>query len=74
MDAAEWLEQLAAALGVAPPGQDDKADLLSLAAVAANASERAAAPISCWLVARAGLMPAEGLALARRLAGESARP
>lgn len=68
MDASTWIEQFAAALGTEAPDQADKDTLLSLASVAANASERLAAPISCWIVAKAGCTPEEALAVARELA------
>ena len=68
MDASTWIEQFAAALGTEPPDEAEKTTLLSLASVAANASERLAAPISCWIVARAGRTPEEALAVARELA------
>jgi nucleotide-binding universal stress UspA family protein len=71
VEAAEWLERFAAALGVEQPSEEDRAALLSLAAVAANASERAAAPISCWLVAKAGRSPEEALKAAREVAAEA---
>jgi hypothetical protein len=63
-----WLEQFAAHLGVEPPTEQEVDDLLALAGVAAHASERIAAPISCWLVARAGITAAEGRARAQALA------
>jgi hypothetical protein len=70
MDAAEWLAALAAELGVAPPTDEEVAQLLKLASVAAHTAERIAAPISCWLAARAGVTPEEAVAAARRVAGE----
>jgi hypothetical protein len=71
MDAGTWAARFAAELGLDAPSEDHVKTLLSLASVAANASERWAAPISCWLVAVAGVSPEEGLALARRLAAPS---
>jgi len=68
VDAATWVEQFAKALGTEPPSEEEKATLLSLASVAANASERLAAPISCWLAARSGQGPEQALAVARQLA------
>ena len=67
MDAASWYEGFAKALGTEAPAAADVADILALASVAAHASERTAAPISCWLAAMAGRSPAEALALARQL-------
>ena len=44
-----------------PPTGDEIRDLLALAGEAAHASERIAAPITCWLIARAGVSPAAAL-------------
>ena len=66
---AEWVSAYAEAAGIPPPSQDDIDALLQLAAVSAHASERTAAPITCWIAATAGLTPARALALA-----ESIRP
>jgi len=59
-------------LGVAPVGDEDIDALLALSGVAAHASERTAAPVSCYLVARSGVPISEALAAARRLAEELA--
>jgi len=69
-DMHEWLAGFAAETGVALPTQEELDALLELAGVAAHASERPAAPLTCWLAGRAGLDPAAALALGRRLAGE----
>ena len=66
----EWIASLATALSVDVPTDEEREALLALAASAAHVSERTAAPISCWLVARAGLSAAQGKALAERLAKE----
>jgi hypothetical protein len=71
-DAKEWVRRYAEALGVDPPTDAEFETLLDVAGVAARASERMAAPVSCWLVARAGVSPADALALARRLAAAAA--
>lgn len=63
-----WIERFAMALGAPTPSDDDVRTLLELAGVAARASERVSAPISCWLVAQAGTTPDEALAVAKRLA------
>ncbi len=66
MTAKEWIAGFAALLGINPPTDEEMTDLLRLAGEAAHASERTAAPVACWLVARAGRSPAEALeALAR---------
>lgn len=66
-----WLADFAASLSTSPPTEAEMEQLLALAGVAAHASERIAAPVACWLAARAGRTPAEALALATDLAGES---
>jgi Domain of unknown function (DUF6457) len=68
MTTEEWITAYAAAAGISPPGQDDIDILLRLAGVAAHASERTAAPITCWIAATAGLAPAQALALAESMA------
>jgi hypothetical protein len=60
----EWIALFAAELGVEPPTDAETEQLLALAAVAAHASERTAAPVSCWLIARAGVAPRDALAIA----------
>jgi Domain of unknown function (DUF6457) len=65
-----WLERYAAALGAEPPSPDEVEVLLLLASVAAHASERTAAPTSCYLVARSGVDLSEALAVANRLADQ----
>ena len=59
MSAKEWLAGFAALLGVDAPTSEEIRNLLALAGDAAHASERIAAPVACWLVARAGLSPSE---------------
>ncbi len=70
----EWIRRFAEALGTTPPSTEEVDLLLGLAGVAAHASERTAAPISCWLAARAGVDSAAALAAAERLAEEIERP
>jgi hypothetical protein len=64
MTTEEWIAAFAAAGGTTPPTAAERDALLELAGVAAHSSERTAAPITCWVAARAGLSPAEALALA----------
>jgi hypothetical protein len=66
-NAREWLEGFAAELGVDPPTKDELEALLALAAEAAHSSERIAAPVACWLAARAGKSPAEAREIAERI-------
>ncbi len=62
--ALSWIERFAADLGLEPPSPAEVEALLALAAHAAHASHRQAAPVACWLAAKAGLSPAEALARA----------
>jgi hypothetical protein len=63
-----WIDHYAEALGVAVLSPTEVGDLLALAGATAHASERPAAPLSCWLAAKAGVTPTEALAAARNLA------
>ena len=63
----EWIAGFAARLGVDPPDDDSVALLLELAGEAAHASERTAAPVACWLIGRAGVSPADALAVAKEV-------
>ena len=45
----EWIAEFAAAIGADAPDSGTVDELLDLAAVAAHASERTAAPIACYL-------------------------
>jgi hypothetical protein len=66
----DWLAAFAAEVGTAPPTRQELDLLLELAGLAAHTSERPAAPITCWLAARAGVAPAEALAIGQRLAAD----
>jgi hypothetical protein len=67
MHAKQWLAAYADRLGIEAPTADEIKAVLDLAAEAAHASERIAAPVACWLSARAGRSLEESLALAREL-------
>ena len=67
MTGREWVAAYAAELGVEPPTDDEFEALLALAGDAAHSSERVAAPVACWLTARAGLPPRAALDVARRI-------
>ena len=67
MNAKEWIDAYAERLGVDAPSPDEFSQVLDLAAVAAHASERVAAPVACWLSARAGRSLEESLELAREV-------
>ncbi|HEX4866513.1 MAG TPA: DUF6457 domain-containing protein [Acidimicrobiales bacterium] len=62
---AEWIEAFARQIGLEAPDVAAIDTLLELAGVAAHASQRTAAPIACYLVGRAGITPADALAIAR---------
>jgi hypothetical protein len=49
MTAEEWIRTFADQIGCEPPSQQQMDEILRLAAVAAHASERIAAPIACYL-------------------------
>ncbi len=72
LQARGWLDRYAAALGIPPVSDEDFEALLTISGVAAHASERKAAPVSCYLVACSGLPIADALDVARRLADEVA--
>jgi hypothetical protein len=67
MNARDWLAAYAEKLGTTPPSNEEFKALLDVAAEAAHSSERVAAPVACWLVARAGVDPTEALRVARDL-------
>jgi Domain of unknown function (DUF6457) len=67
MTTEEWVAAFAAAAGVPAPNTEEIDSLLQLAAVAAHASERTAAPITCWIAAIAGIAPTDALTLAESI-------
>ena len=67
MNAREWTDAYAQALGVEPPTKEEFERILELAAEAAHASERVAAPVACWIAAVAGRGPDEALEAAREI-------
>ena len=70
LNARQWLEAFAVRLGTEPPTTEQFKQLLDLAGEAAHASERVAAPVACWLAARAGAEPDQALRLAREVGGD----
>lgn len=71
MNAKEWIAAYAELLATDPPTADELKAILDLAAEAAHASERMAAPVASWLSAKAGRSPAESIALARQVTQDS---
>jgi hypothetical protein len=70
MNAREWLAAYAEKLGTSPPSTDEFKAILDLAAEAAHSSERVAAPIACWLAAKAGIGLPEAIGLAQEVRGD----
>jgi Domain of unknown function (DUF6457) len=68
MNAKEWVAAYAEQLGVEPPTAAEFTAILDLAAEAAHASDRLAAPVACWLAAKADRSLDESLAVARAIA------
>jgi hypothetical protein len=67
MNAREWIDAYAERLGTPAPTDDELRAILDLAGEAAHASQRIAAPVACWLSAKAGRSLEESLALAREV-------
>jgi hypothetical protein len=67
MNAPDWLAAYAEKLGVPAPTKDELTAVLDLAGEAAHSSQRIAAPVACWLAARAGVPLDEALRLAQQV-------
>ncbi len=67
MNAPDWLAAYADKLGVPAPTKDELKAVLDLAGEAAHSSERIAAPVACWLAARAGVELDQAMRLAREV-------
>ena len=63
----EWISEFAGRVGTEPPTPKEVEELLDLAAIAAHASERTAAPLACWIAGRAGSSLEEARAAARQV-------
>jgi hypothetical protein len=70
MNAKEWISAFAERLGVDGPTTEEFKQLLDLAGEAAHSSERVAAPVACWVAAKAGTQPAEALVIAREVSSQ----
>ncbi len=68
MNAKQWLAAFAEKLGTEPPSTEEFKQLLDLAGEAAHSSERVAAPVACWVTAKAGVSPAEAIEIAKTVA------
>jgi hypothetical protein len=69
MNADQWIDAFAAELGIDAPTDEQVGELLELAATAAHASERTAAPIACYLAGTTGRPLAELRETADRVGG-----
>jgi Domain of unknown function (DUF6457) len=67
VNATDWLAAYAQKLGTEPPTKDELKAVLDLAGEAAHGSQRIAAPVACWLAARAGVELDEAMRLAREV-------
>lgn len=63
----EWIAAFAREAGVERPSAEEISELLALAASAAHASERTAAPLACWIAGRSPHTLAELTAAAARI-------
>lgn len=68
MEPQEWLANFADRLGLDELSQSDIDTLLDIASVAAHTSERLAAPLTCYLIGRAGISPTEAKTIADEIA------
>jgi len=71
MNAPNWISAYAERLGVDAPTRNEFEAILALAAEAAHSSERVAAPVACWVAAKAGVSLADALELAREIEEEA---
>ena len=67
----QWCGRFAAAAGVDAPTAQEIDDVLALAGIAAHASARQSAPITCWLAAKGGMTLDAALAAARSIEGDA---
>jgi hypothetical protein len=72
MNARSWISAYAERLGADAPTRDEFEAILALAAEAAHRSERVAAPVACWVAAKAGAPLTDALEAARGI-DEAAR-
>jgi hypothetical protein len=70
MNAREWLDAFAAELGAKPPTDEEIDAILAIAAVAAHASERIAAPVACWVGGLSGASLADLRTAAEAVGGD----
>jgi hypothetical protein len=59
MTAAQWIQEFCDEIGMPAPTEEETEAILRLAAIAAHASERTAAPVACWIAGTSGKSLAE---------------
>ena len=69
VSAEQWIEGFAHEIGATAPSPKEFGAILKLAATAAHASERTAAPVACWLAGASGRPLEEMQELAARVEG-----
>jgi Domain of unknown function (DUF6457) len=69
----QWLAEFCERIGLDPPSKEEVVELLDLAATAAHASERTAAPLACWIAGRSGRSAAELGKVAEEVAPQQTR-
>jgi hypothetical protein len=69
MNAPDWLAAYAEKLGIPAPTKDELTAVLDLAGEAAHSSQRIAAPVACWLAAKAGIDLEQAIRLAKEVPG-----
>ena len=72
MNAKEWIDAYAERVGIEALTQDEFGAILDLAAEAAHASERVAAPAACVLAAKADLALPDAISAAREVSAAGA--
>ena len=65
MNARSWISAYAERLGADAPTRDEFEAILALAAEAAQSSEPVAAPVACWVAAKAGVPLTDAVEAAR---------
>jgi hypothetical protein len=67
VSANEWVSAFARELGLDEPSDEETTSILALAGIAAHSSDRTAAPVACWLAAKAGLSASGAVDTAQKL-------
>lgn len=67
MTAEEFLAAFAAEVGGTAPSEQEIADLLKVASIAAHGAERLAAPLACYIAGTSSCSSADALAAAQKI-------